>query len=105
MQEVAFSCQDMSNLMQSVTSASARADVFKQAGAAQQRRRFKHQAKSQICILTLLQVIMSSLSDRKNVTLLEHRLNPRQVFLQRWHQSCDVNYRDLETIIKQLGIL
>jgi hypothetical protein len=62
--EVSFSCADMSNLMNSITSASARADVFKQ-------------------------VIMSSISDRSNVSLLEQRLNPR----------------DLDSIIKHMGIL
>ena len=54
----------MGSLMDSITSASARADVFKQ-------------------------VVMSSISDRANVSLLEQRLNPR----------------DLEAVIKQMGIL
>ena len=54
----------MGSLMDSITSASARADVFKQ-------------------------VVMSSISDRANVALLEQRLNPR----------------DLEAVIKQMGIL
>ena len=54
----------MGSLMDSITSASARADVFKQ-------------------------VVMSSISDRANVSLLEQRLNPR----------------DLEAVIKQMGSL
>ncbi len=54
----------MGNLMDLVTSASARAEVFKQ-------------------------VIMSSISDRANVSQLETRLNPK----------------DLEQVVKQLGAL
>ena len=64
MQEVSFSCQDMSNLLDFVTSASARAEVFKQ-------------------------VFMTSISDRANISLLEMKLNPR----------------DLENVIKHMGVL
>lgn len=62
--EVSFTCKDMNDLMETITSATARADLFKQ-------------------------VIMSSISDRSNVSILEQRLNPR----------------DLEGVIKQMGAL
>lgn len=63
-QEVSFSCKEMGNFMDLITSASARAEVFKQ-------------------------VIISSVTDRANVSLLEMKLNPR----------------DLENVIKQMGVL
>jgi hypothetical protein len=63
-QEVSFSCKDMGNFMDLITSASARAEVFKQ-------------------------VIISSVTDRANVSLLETKLNPR----------------DLDNVIKQMGVL
>ena len=82
--EVSFSCVDMSILMDTITSASARADVFKQVIVSLIARHTSHVTRHM-----LKQVIMSSISDRSNVALLEQRLNPR----------------DLDSVIKQMGIL